>query len=228
MHVHVQIAHEQIVRRVVRSLKKNVVVRLRQNDVVEAHCTKLKWGALEKTIYHSVATHLVAWPLEVKGTNGGMVRDLFGDEAIVWGNNLVSLSQKRVKGFSCSSEYLSILRYQEYCNISGSLNWIFFSHSSIHELVERSDLWDLLKHTYWFIEPNRHWYLCHILTNRPLEYWPDTETLVLGDQSWQTFSHFHRVVYRNAAITHYCTGRLPYWWLFDYHKWSFFLHLFNY
>lgn len=69
-----------------------------------------------------------------------MVRDLFGDEAIVWGNDLISLAQKRVKGFSCSSEYLSILRYQEDCNISGSLYWIFFSHSSIHKLVERSDL----------------------------------------------------------------------------------------
>ncbi len=136
VHVHVQIAHEQIVRGVVRSLKKNVVVCLCQNDVVEAHCTKLKGGALEKTIHHSVATHLVAWPLEEKGTYWGMMRDLFGNEAKVWGNNLISLAQKRVKGFSCSSEYLSILRYQEDCNISGSLNWIFFGHSSIHELVE--------------------------------------------------------------------------------------------
>lgn len=42
VHVHVHIAHDQIVRGVVRSLKKNVVVRLLQNDVVEAHCTKLK------------------------------------------------------------------------------------------------------------------------------------------------------------------------------------------
>ena len=93
MHIHIEISHEKIVSRVIWSLEQDVLLGLRQDNVIETNSSKFKWSSLEETINHCVTAHLVPRSFKEEGTYWGMMRDLLWDKAVVWSYHFIGFTQ---------------------------------------------------------------------------------------------------------------------------------------
>lgn len=125
MHVYVKSSNDHVVGRVVWSLDQDVLIGISEHEMLEADCSKLQGGSLEKATDHRVSLEVVTLAFKAERGHRRMMRHLLCHKAEIGLKDLVGLSKDRVEGFSVSLVYFGVLREKGDANHAKSLVVIF-------------------------------------------------------------------------------------------------------
>lgn len=118
MHIDVEFSNDEIVSWIIWPLYDNVLIRVRQYQVLKPHCSELKWTTPEEVLDVSVSVGVVALALWVECRNGRVMRNLLTKVAVVRLDYLESFSEDRIEGLTSATIDVRVLTHRENGNVA--------------------------------------------------------------------------------------------------------------